>query len=624
MIAINRKYQICFLFYLVLFALLVGCKNGGDDMSLGIGPIEENPEEGIAYDGRLNNKLDLQVMEMSGQDAAYDGEKWVVVGDQIYVSSDALQWEKVNNSLSNHLVKIIWNGESFVAIGTSEVISSKDGYTWSLSAQFSYPNDSPKDIVWTGERFILISGFNSLFTSVDGAQWQAVENAPPLGQILWTGSLLVGIDGGTVSSGEYAYVSTDGGLTWSDAERIDNSWGSIRYLTIKNGIIYGFGSASMYKSTNGLDWEEFELETWNVKNPVVHNGKFYGTVDKASAGSPVIDLGGIVFSEDGINWSKLNTGLHSPNLKIKSSPAGLLAVGEDFLWSENGINWELRVPRMVRGWNRVKWEGDRGIFASGNGFLMTKDLQTFDLFAFKWLGQNLSSVCWTGDQYIGVGNSGKILISPDGQNLSSPNSPTNDNLVDVCAGPNGIVAVGTHGTILFSQDGLNWEDYSLQDETAFFRVEFLGNSFFAIGNNGIFTSQNGTDWQGIDVTPEDSHSPTLEDICYNGQTYVAITERDEGLYYTSMDAINWVERKLSPGNYSLNFVAVDYTGHEFIALEYTFGSPMKLIASNDGILWEEVFSLPSTFRGKDMAWSGNGFLIAGEYDRPIAVGHFTE
>ena len=69
------------------------------------------------------------------------------------------------------------------------------------------------------------------------------------------------------------------------------------------------------------------------------NNKYYGVFHGSSPGSPVLNLGGIAVSDDGNQWTILNTGTHSGLSKIIATEDNeLWAVGGTLLNSKNGQN----------------------------------------------------------------------------------------------------------------------------------------------------------------------------------------------------------------------------------------------------------------------------------------------
>src|SRR5690606_14060551 len=69
---------------------------------------------------------------------------------------------------------------------------------------------------------------------------------------------------------------------------------------------------------------------------------------------------------------------------------------------------------------------------------------------------NVTSLTAFEDGFVGVGERGMILVSPDGLTWSVKNSGTAKLLTSVAASSTGLVAVGLDGVILHSSNGDSW------------------------------------------------------------------------------------------------------------------------------------------------------------------------
>ena len=615
------KRSISALFYLFLFFLIVltGCNSSDDDIPGPIDDDENMDNPGMSYDDYLTGKINLWRLEASGVDAAFNGQNWVVVGRDIFISQDASHWEKISVGLSHYYSEIETDGEKFVALSSDRIIASQDGRTWSTTLEFS--NAEERDLIWTGNGWVVSIDRDHLYRSSDAVNWTLVSNAPRLDRILLANDRLLGFGTQTGYSKYFLYESTDGGLSWSEGQLTSGSGNDARKFLYAGGTIYSFESGNVFTSEDGINWTVTEVGYQNMLNPVYYNGRFYAVRQKASSGSPVLDLGAIVHSEDALTWTELNTGTHGMLTRIVPTENGFLAVGDDILWSADGLEWNYRVPRLSKSHRRVNWATDRAIFTGyDEGFLVTEDLANFELLGYKAYGAGFSAGTWDGEKYILVGTNGRLITSPDGVNFTSPSTPTLENLVDVHHAPVGTVVVGSSGTILFSNDGHNWEDYSLGSDIGFHRVEWFGTQFFAVSTRGIFRSSDGKDWTGVDVTPEDEFFTNIFDIAYNGETYVVVANNNFQRIYTSNDGINWTERDPEPEEYYYKANSIEYTGREFVMLVDAGVGYLRLDASNDGISWKTVFEFPSGVSAEDFAWTGTDFVFTGTFASPVLIG----
>lgn len=530
--------------------LFMACGSSGADPLLDdeIAPqVDVNAE----YDGDLVGRISTYSLDAFGRDAAYDGNNWVVVGEDIFISSDAIVWEKVNPGFSNIYNKILWNGELFIVVGFEEVLTSPDGKNWTLVASFT--NQALKDIVWTGEEFLALAGYNFLYRSEDGQHWELLNEQLSAGQLIWTGDRLVALDD---YPSKKVYLSFDKGATWSESYTMAQSNGGAKQLVFANGLLYGFGTTHLYKSADGMIWEETPVPLNHFTDFTFFNGEFYAI--KYNGGAYT---GGMVKSEDGIEWTILDTGDHGQLESLSVSETSMLATGEDILWSKDGSEWENRNPHLLD-LNSAKWSIDRMVCTGTySGVLVSKDLKSFELFGYEQFKAGFSAAIWTGSQYVAVGDDGLILTTENGSAFTSRNSGTNEDLNDLAFTDEGMVVVGSAGTLLFSpDDGITWENHSLNDDPKFNRVEILDGQFFAVGSDGVYLSRNGRDWEHLSLRPDDNFEPNILDIAFNGETYVAVNASNSGEIYVSNDAETWTKIIPRPDDFSYTYSSIEYTG----------------------------------------------------------------
>lgn len=77
----------------------------------------------------------------------------------------------------------------------------------------------------------------------------------------------------------------------------------------------------------------------------------------------------------------------------------------------------------------------------------------------------LFGLTWTGAQFVGVGSSGMIRTSPDGDSWTFQNSGTANSLLNVAWSGTQFTAVGNHGAVLTSADGVTWTTQSRELRT---------------------------------------------------------------------------------------------------------------------------------------------------------------
>lgn len=602
---LHAKHLISPLAIILLF--LPGCTPDDDLQDM------FDPDQDGLFNERLAGKIELQLFDANGNDAAYDGTKWVMVGEDIYISYDNINWEGLKVNLSGNYRRIFWANNQFLVLGSREILISNDGFTW--SSVYNSGNKPLGDAVWSGTHFIILSDYG-IFRSADGISWEFLDDAPDMSHISQGNDRLIGVQ--TYSND--VYISLDHGLTWTEGNEAGTYFSGQGDLVFANGTFYLFSGLRLYTSTYGITWEETEAEII-VQHPLYHNGNFYGTRQIASPGSPSLNQGQILKSADGLNWNVMYEGAHGLLDNIVVTDNGFLAMGEDVLYSLDGDDWYLRVPRFENHFDRVRWSNGRGIFAGfGSTFLVTEDTKSYELLGISANNNGINAAAWNGQSYLLVGNDGLVLSTVDGNSFTAYSVPTVESLLDIVSTNVGTVAVGSNGTILFSLDGTSWQDRSIAQNVDFNRVEFLGSAFFAVSDEGIYRSPNGILWEQIQVQPDEMYQPDLEDITFNGTTYVAITDHQYGQIFVSTNAFDWTE--LSNEDLGINdrIEAIEFTGKEFVVLTDGITAPNRLIASVDGLTWSTVFEFPDDAnRVADFAWNGEDFLLTGSFKSPIYI-----
>ncbi|MEL7566705.1 MAG: immunoglobulin-like domain-containing protein, partial [Dehalobacterium sp.] len=220
----------------------------------------------------------------------------------------------------------------------------------------------------------------------------------------------------------------------------------------------------------------------------------------------------------------------------------------------------------------------------------------------------LTGIAYGNRKYVIVGTAcdyvARIYTSDDGQTWRETAAVPHHWLYDVVYGDGQFVAVGQSGKILLSADGENWvtKTVSPMDYTLL-SVTYANGKYVAAGmgtttakpKGGIMTSDDGENW-----TVRHSHTTyTLWDVTYGGGVFAAVGGRSDqsGSYYicTSTDGTTWTPRSvLGAPTSTACFYSVDYDSSRFIAAGSTTGSGTNkayVAASDDGITW--------TYRGDE-------------------------
>jgi len=226
----------------------------------------------------------------------------------------------------------------------------------------------------------------------------------------------------------------------------------------------------------------------------------------------------------------------------------------------------------------------------------------------------LHDVAWSGFVYAAVGDSGRILTSPDTLTWTPQTSGTGLRLRGVTWDGSQFVAVGDNGKVLTSPDGTEWVPRVSNTTSSLGAVTRGGALLAAVGDNGtIVTSPDGTVW----TVRSSGITHNFTGIAWSGARFVASAftplppEIEKGFFVRSDDGISWTPQSM-PGHLPSD---VTWTGGAFKAVGRRVQSSVVVtLSSPDGVAWTEG-PLKGMFTPAGIAWSGSAFAVVGELGR---------
>jgi len=559
---------------------------------------------------------------------AYDGKNYVTVNGAVSTSTNLQVWnEQVGNASAND---ILWNGSMFVDAGffginsspdgmvwtgrdgntgtytptrlaysstlpmwvavapditASQVYTSKDGLTWTMSALPTLPlNGNARSVTWTGTQFVAVGGLGTVLTSPDGLTW-TVRNPGTTNNFMAVGSngslVVACTDAAGTNPG--VYTSTDG-ITWGYAASSSSFANCSRILNNKQSglwVMGGFDFAA--SSTNGTTWTKSASSV----------GQLYGLIfdgaQYVAAGGTLFGAPAIYSSPDGLTWSLKST--YEAIASIARNPStGLLVAltntDKSMASADNGVTWAyggITVASTSGFFSDVTWSpglsafvanSGQGLYSSTDGLNWTQ-LGTYGNVCYgkvkasttllvtgctvnsgsvysstngvTWIKattypstQGVIDVFWTGTQWVALGNGGDISTSPDALTWVLQASGTTQPLYGLASSPSIMVVVGAGGTVLTStNNGVTWTPQANPSgSTPLNRVVWTGTQFVAVGSSGFeMTSTDGINWVA-QPTPYTytsvlfgSDPYNLNDILWTGTSLVMVGTR--GLVATS-------------------------------------------------------------------------------------------
>ena len=306
--------------------------------------------------------------------------------------------------------------------------------TWKLINPISQPlpdGQSFNSVIYGSGKFVVTGDYDTVLTSPDGTTWTEI-NLPYYQNLL-------SMAYGDSLSGEQPCLFMAVGNLLSFLTSTDGTIWTTNSTSIQglNCVSYGKGrfiavndaSNAFSISTDGKTWTKTYLAFTQLIYYVTYcNGQFVALVD---ANGIVTDL----------NPTPLDTSC--------------------FLTSVDGSSWT------------VQKINTSGVYPK--------------LYAIAWGNRLLGSL---DGQFVGVGEEGVILTSPDGALWTKKNSGTTNWLHCVIFGNGQFVAVGDNGTILTSPDGTVWTQRNSGTINNLYSVTYANGLFVAVGNNGTILTSN--------------------------------------------------------------------------------------------------------------------------------------
>jgi len=285
--------------------------------------------------------------------------------------------------------------------------------------------------------------------------------------------------------------------------------------------------------------------------------------------------------------------------------------------------WRSQISETTKNLSSIAWTGRQFVIV-GSGWsdglvLTSQENGTWTLVESPDV-QGMNSLVWTGDWLVAVGlgaGGGRTMASKDGRNWSFADNIGRQVLTSVIWTGKQIFAGGPDGWLRSSGDGLNWKAIGFVPMNIESLV-FTGDLFVVV-RDGIQTSRDGKDWTSQRLDGKLICS-SLSCVAWNGQKATLhsstrlIAVGREGLILSSPDGIKWKKRDSGCKNHLMSAV---WTGSRFLVI----GEGGIILASSDGVSWEsqdspttETLRAVATGGGRLVAVGDKGMILSSEMD----------
>ena len=352
-----------------------------------------------------------------------------------------------------------------------------------------------------------------------GGNGGATAHAPVIANLSFSPTTIYQSQDGTASiTGDFSFSDAGGDVV---AVRMTTSAGADLTLPVSApGITSGTLAGNLTISAGDIGHYAFEV--WVTDSTGAASNRLSGTVD-------------VIADDRAIQWTMLSVA--PPRILYGIAKAGdqVVAVGAGgtVMNSSDLVNWDTPSSGVAHLLRSVAWSGSRFVAvgddsATGEAVILSSD-DAANWTVRKTAGECtatgcaapaiLSSVIWTGTQFVAVG-----------QTVLSPGGP--------------------HALVLTSADGATWLQQAAgtvalgtASESAFQSVVWSGSQFVAVGygpdgNAAAWTSADGDTWtwRTIQGTP----NQVLRDLTWAGGRYVAVGwSGASGTMFRSTDGVTW-------------------------------------------------------------------------------------
>ena len=532
-------------------------------ISVVLGVLGTMPARGVGCD------VVMSMPDLKVRDMVWTGSMYVAVGDTtlsnsasegdhqrgIYTTRDGKSWLPGLGPALPNFHRVAWSGTTLVALGNGYIASSDGSGAWkTVAAQAG--RDS--DLLWTGERFLVISG-TTLLASTDGFSWTDVSpgfvGSQTFGSITGNSQELI------LGGGDVLRISTDQAQTWSRkllSFDVDD-------VATGNGVYVVINDSEIWISSDLNSWTSSELEGLQNLSGVTWTGARFVVWSKQ---------GVVLSSEDGQSWQRATLEGRSPRSVVHHGDAWYLASenGQIFessdlqTWSAVGHS-PMELVRVGASNGAVSVIGGRNLYRQeGNG--LWQDMgQPFE--------NELTKIIAAGSDFVAGARNGVIYTSGDGLNWERIETAAKRDITDLVA-HGSVVLAFSEDIVLYSTDQITW--LPVENPISATTAVWDGVRFLASGNSDIMTSTDGMTWE---VSVSEGNPP------FNGMIF------KEGVYYGirrdlyfSTDGLVWqtLDVKYRGHRPANTFYEVIDTGTHLV----TVGNESAIAVSGDPLFWAQV------------------------------------
>ena len=572
---------------------------------------------------------------------SWDGTNWENVGTL----------PNYDNTLSSR-PQLAFGANTFVAVGrrvttsTAQLCYSLDGRLWN---ECIFPGGLPQaqDVAYGNGQFVAVGNGGTVLRSTNGVNWTltTVGGSPDFSFVTFDGGAWIAV--ALNQPGGYAervWTSLDG-ATWSQQNLLGMQVMEV-FSTGNTAYALGWYGGVQFSTDHGLTWQNATMpgtSRWSVFHAASATDGTLLMTGRAmdESGSPYA----LLVSTDGWTWSRSsgNTNVafgshalafgHGHFLSVESggvtrrcAPFYPSNIAPNVSFATAPTNGTARVPIYFSA-NGTDADSDPLVYAwdfGGSAAVM----DGFEIAPVFSLGGTYNYTLRVSDGRGGITSlSRSITVSDPARTWTQRTSSTGNNLMSIAASSSNVVAVGDSGKILSSPDGVTWASRSVPDFAAniyFSSIIWDGTRYLAGAQDYdfglsdwvavIYSSTNGINWtrnykSGSALGP-------INAVAAGGSTRVAVG--DLGQVLVSSNGTNWGAIAI-PGVGTATMSGAAYGSGVFSIVGFVGGNgSVKSYTSTDGTNWIDRSAGAGLASWQDLrkvAWLSNRFVASGWYSK---------
>ena len=492
----------------------------------------------------------------------------------IITSTDGLNWIDRGSIDSFNNVEYNTHLQVFIALGDNgHFAKSSDGITWTTQTIIS--TDKTFVMSANNENITVIVGTRQLLlTSSDGVNWTDRSAIVPADVTLYSIKYIDEISRFVACGDNGCIMTSTNGTDWENFTFNQSvEFHSIFFNKNTNNVVcVDFFGSCIAESANGTDWGVI-----NTNNYSYYESEFiekYAYVLSIGQGKMAISTNDYTFTpinNSGIQNDLKDVAFSDDNVFCFASSGGVYRTEDltnyEYVYVDNLMFYSIIYIKPL---SKFVMVGVRKIVQSQNG-------KIWDTVSIPVSTKTFQSIAYSDklNLIVVVGESGTIL-SGTLNALVQVTSGTSSriNRVIYVEKKNRFIACCNDGTVLISSDGINWNNYQtgVTNLRSIIFVDYQ-NLFYAVGNNAFITSYDGMNW---------SENKTINSNYYNLldiqfiKALGAFTLIGNNNVWKSKNGIDW---ELLDFNAVLN-----------VTKEIAFNNKSALILGDDGILFSNAIT----------------------------------